>query len=257
MSVFARYARCYDLLYRDKDYAAEARFVDRLIQTHAPGARSILDLGCGTGAHAAALAGAGYRVHGVDRSPEMLGRSRERLARLPADASANLSFSEGDIRSVRLGETFDAVVALFHVVSYQTGDEDLRGCLAAAGAHLGKRGIFLFDCWYGPAVLHERPSVKVKRLEDDGLAVTRIAEPVMRPNENAVDVRYRVFARDKGTGAIEEFEETHRMRYLFKPEVETLFRDLRLAPVDCREWMTGREPGLSTWNVYFVARETG
>ncbi len=257
MSVFERYARCYDLLYRDKDYAAEALFVHRLIQAHSPGAQSILDLGCGTGAHAAVLAGEGYRVHGVDRSPAMLRRCRDRQARLPAGTAARLSFSEGDVRTVRLGESFDAVVALFHVVSYQTGDDDLKACLAAARAHVATHGIVLFDCWYGPAVLHERPAVRIKSLEDDGLAVTRIAEPEMHPNENRVDVHYRVFARDTESGAVEEIRETHRMRYLFKPEVESLLRDVRLAPVDCREWMTGREPGLSTWSVYFLAREAG
>jgi methylase of polypeptide subunit release factors len=66
MSVFGAYARYYDLLYRDKDYAAEAQYVHRLIQSHALGARSILELGCGTGAHAVLLAGEGYRIHGVD-----------------------------------------------------------------------------------------------------------------------------------------------------------------------------------------------
>ena len=72
MSVFDGYARYYDLLYRDKDYAAEARHVHDIIQRHSPGAHSILELGCGTGAHAIHLATMGYAIHGVDRSHEML-----------------------------------------------------------------------------------------------------------------------------------------------------------------------------------------
>ena len=44
MSVFDGYARYYNLLYRDKDYAAEARHVHDIIQKHASGARSILEL---------------------------------------------------------------------------------------------------------------------------------------------------------------------------------------------------------------------
>jgi len=56
MKVFENYARYYDLLYHDKDYNAEAKFVHQLLQIHAPETRSILELGCGTGSHAVLLA---------------------------------------------------------------------------------------------------------------------------------------------------------------------------------------------------------
>ena len=69
---FARYALCYDLLYRDKDYAAEAGYVGRLIRSATPAARSVLEFGCGTGRHARLLCTMGFDVHGVDRSPEMV-----------------------------------------------------------------------------------------------------------------------------------------------------------------------------------------
>jgi ubiquinone/menaquinone biosynthesis C-methylase UbiE len=51
-AVFADYAHYYDLLYRDKDYAAEAEYVVGLIRKFHPSARSILELGSGTGIHA-------------------------------------------------------------------------------------------------------------------------------------------------------------------------------------------------------------
>ena len=51
-SVFSSYARYYDLLYRDKDYAAEAEYVASLIRKFHPAARSIIELGSGTGIHA-------------------------------------------------------------------------------------------------------------------------------------------------------------------------------------------------------------
>ena len=51
--VFDRYARFYDVLYRDKDYAAECRYLERIFDRHSPRrVRSVLDLGCGTGGHA-------------------------------------------------------------------------------------------------------------------------------------------------------------------------------------------------------------
>src|SRR5450432_1981030 len=80
MSVFGAYSRYYDLLYRDKDYAAEASYVRSLIGQHCPAATSILDLGCGTGRHALLLAEHGYRVTGVDGSPDMLIAARSQAS---------------------------------------------------------------------------------------------------------------------------------------------------------------------------------
>ena len=84
--------------------------------------------------------------------------------------------------------------------------------------------------------------------------MTRIAEPVIHPNENLVDVNYQVFIQNKNSDAIEEFQETHRMRYLFQPEINRLLNQIGLKLVSSGEWMTGSESGLNTWGVYFVAQ---
>src|ERR1043166_5798427 len=70
--VFQEYSAYYDLLYRDKDYAAEAEYVARSIRSILPDARSILEFGSGTGRHGPLLASMGFDVHGIERSPEMV-----------------------------------------------------------------------------------------------------------------------------------------------------------------------------------------
>lgn len=249
--VFDTYARYYDLLYRDKDYAGEAAYVAAHIRQHAPEAARILELGCGTGAHAEHLARLGFTVYGVDLSEAMLVRAEERKVALPADIAARLTFAHGDVRTVRTGQTYDAVISLFHVMSYQTANADLDAAFATAAAHLRPGGLFLFDFWYGPAVLTQQPEVRVKRLEDEEIKVTRIAEPVMRVNENVVEVNYTVFIEVKATGQMEQVQETHRMRYLFLPEVqkytEKLFRQLQ-----CYHWITSNTLSGDTWSGVLV-----
>ncbi|QWV95078.1 class I SAM-dependent methyltransferase [Geomonas oryzisoli] len=247
MTVFGAYAHYYNLLYRDKDYTGEVEYLDGLIRRHLPSAGSVLDLGCGTGRHALLLAGRGYRVTGVDVSEEMLRTAR-------AQAVSATSFHQGDIRTIRLGENFDVVVSLFHVISYQSGNADLAAAFATVREHLRPGGIFIFDCWYGPAVLSDPPVVRVKRLEDEEVRIVRIAEPVLHPNENLVDVNYQVMVCHTGTGVTEELRETHRMRYLFLPELEAMLRQAGLHLDGAFEWMTGNTPGVDTWGVCCVVR---
>ena len=253
MSVFGAYSRYYNLLYKDKDYAGEAEYLHNLIGMHEPGTASILNLGCGTGRHDLLLAQMGYEVTGIDQSEGMLAIANSQLSVLDSQLPL-LSFKQGDIRTIRLNTTFDVVTALFHVMSYQATNDDLRAAFATARAHLKPGGIFIFDCWYGPAVLSDRPVVRVKRLEDETTFITRIAEPVMHPDDNIVDVNYQVLIRDKVSNEVEEVRESHRMRYLFRPEIGQLLGEAGLDIVEASEWLTGRQPGFDTWGVCFVMR---
>jgi SAM-dependent methyltransferase len=184
----------------------------------------------------------------------MLATAQERLAALPVTQQAKLKFLHGDVRSVRVDATFDAVVSLFHVVSYQTSNQDLAQMFATAKVHLKPGGIFLFDCWYGPAVLTDRPAVRIKRLQDEKIQVTRIAEPTLDPNQNQVEVNYQVFVCDLATNAVETINESHKMRYLFTPEIEALFTANGFNLIASGEWLTQKPPGFDTWGVYYVGQ---
>jgi SAM-dependent methyltransferase len=253
-AVFDVYARYYDLLYRDKDYAGEAEYVAAHIRKQTLQSKRILELGCGTGAHAEHLARMGYTVHGVDMSEAMLARAEARKIILPSEIAVRLSFGLGDVRTVRTGGTYDTVISLFHVMSYQTTTADLEAAFETASIHLQPGGLFLFDFWYGPAVLSDPPAVRVKRLGDNEIEVLRIAEPVMHHNENMVDVNYQVMITEIATGKLEQVRETHRMRYLFLPEITEHLAAHGFSLLQTEEWVSGKIPGSDTWGVCCVAR---
>ncbi len=253
---FGHYSRYYDLLYADKDYASETAYIQSLIQVHArQPVASLLELGCGTGIHALRLeAEAGLQVCGVDLSETMLEGARMRAAAMgvPED---RVSFQLGNACTFRIARKFDVVASLFHVVSYQTTEERLNAQFETAATHLGRDGLFIFDFWYGPAVLSQGPSVRAKRLSDERIAVTRLAEPVIRDTENVVDVNYDLFVLDRVTGVTTELRETHEMRYLFLPEVDRLLASHGFVRERAEEWMTGKSPSRDTWGVCVVARK--
>ena len=239
-------SRVYDLLYREKDYAGEVAYLLGLLAEHHGAVKAVLDLGCGTGRHAVHLLDSGLDVTGVELSPQMAERARE----VP-----RLNVFEGDVRHVRLGWRFDAVLALFHVVSYQTTIDDLERTFLTAAEHLDPGGLFVFDVWSTPAVLTQRPEVRTRRFADVELEVVRTAHPVERPHESVVEVKYSLVVTDRGTGLDHEIHETHVMRHLTSGEVELLARLSGFIVLRAEEYLTGAEPSDSTWGVSYVLRK--
>jgi len=115
-----------------------------------------------------------------------------------------------------------------------------------AAQHLRHDGVFIFDYWYGPGVLSDPPAIRQKRLENEDIEVFRIAEPVMHPNENVVDVNYCVQVKQKDNGKITELNETHRMRYLFIPEI-LQFSSPWFKVKTNFAWMKSSTPSFSDW----------
>jgi len=146
---------------------------------------------------------------------------------------------------------FDAVMALFHVVSYQTENAHVLQTFASAGRHLHPEGIFLFDVWHGPAVLKERPSVRVKRMEDENIRITRIAEPDLDTNSSVVTVDYTILIESKANCRFKQFHEKHRMRYFFPAEIALLAEQTGFSVERSEEFLSGNPPTEHTWGVAY------
>ncbi len=249
---FADYARYYDLLYRDKDYDGEADYVARTLRAAAPDTHSVLELGSGTGRHGRLLADRGFDVFGIERSPEMVA-SAEAAAAVTGPGRFNCAV--GDACAVRLERRFDAVIALFHVASYQTTDADLQAMFTTASEHLRTGGIFLFDVWHGPAVLAQRPERRVKRVADAALEVTRTATPRIDLERHTVNVIYDVECRDRSSAEVLRFSEDHLVRYLFPEEIAQLAAGAGMRVIKAEEFVTGRPPSSATWGVVYLLRK--
>lgn len=251
MNVFKDYSRYYDLLYRDKDYAAEADYISKLLKSLNPNGRTVLELGCGTGKHARLLLERGFQLHGIDRSPDMI----EIAQRGDPGSRQYISFQVGDIQTIRIERSFDFVISLFHVMSYQTSNDDFEAALATAYAHLLPAGYLVFDAWFGPGVLRDPPVVRVKRISEGQQYLLRIAEPTVFPNQNVVQVDYTIFMRDGHQDLFSTLQESHRMRYVFVPEIELMLSRVGFRLLRCATWMKECTPDLSTWNVVFIAQK--
>lgn len=246
-SVFNAYSRYYDLLYRDKDYVGEAAYIQNLLARNGIAKGDLLEFGSGTGLHGCLLAASGYTVHGIERSAAMVAKAQK---------APGFSCEQGDIATAKMDRTYDAVVSLFHVISYQTTNERLQAVFANAAKHLSSGGLFVFDFWYSPAVYTHKPSIRVKRMADEQVEITRIAEPVIHPNENRVDVNYTIYASELETGAVQTLQEIHPIRHFSLPEIDLLAGVHGFEHIQAEEFFTGDEPSEKTWGVCMVLRKT-
>jgi SAM-dependent methyltransferase len=142
MKMFGDLAWLWPVLSPKDDYVEVSEFIARAIQEHSRNrARTLLHMGCGGGHHDYTLK-KHFELTGVDMSPEMLGLAR--------DLNPEAAYIEGDMRDVRLGRQFDAVIIL-DSIGYMLSEAALREALTNACEHLKPGGVFLTFVEMNPA----------------------------------------------------------------------------------------------------------
>lgn len=240
--VFKLYSKYYNLFYADKQYGSEVAYIDGLIKKFSPGAMSILEYGSGTGGHGLLLQKLGYRMMGIERSEEMARIAQEKG--YPCEVADILEFQTDD--------TYDVCIALFHVISYINSNQDLIKLFSKTRKTLKQNGLFIFDVWYSPAVMYQKPEVRIKKVSDAEVQVTRLAQPVMDDLRNIVTVNYDVFIKNKADDKVFELFESHPMRHFSYPELDLLAQHTGFAIVKGEEFLTGAPATNKTWGVNFI-----
>ena len=252
---FGEYAACYDLLYRDKDYAAEAAFVAGLIGRYfADSARALnlIDLACGTGRHIIEFARLGYGVEGSDAAAPMIAQARK------AGMAAGLTvkfYNETFQTCDRIGKQYDVALAMFASLNYLTSYDDAGLALRNIGKLLTADGIFIFDMWNGDAVEKDYSPRREKRVRGDNLEVLRVSETVLNPAEQTAVVDFHITLTRNGATAC-EFSERHPLRYFHLQEMNDLLHANGMEVLVRCPFMEPEKPVTAAdWNVTYVVRK--
>lgn len=245
---FDQYSNYYNLLNHNKDYTSEAEYISACLRKYLDNPKEILEFGSGTGGHGLLLQKMGYNIFGIERSEKMVSEAKQR----------GFKCQQGDIIEFSTGlKKYDAVISLFHVISYISDNASLISVFRNAADSIKPGGLFIFDVWYSPAVLTLKPETRIRRAENDRISVLRYAEPISECNKNIVNVRYTILVRNKATGTVEEFEEIHPMRHFSYPEIDLISKFTDFSVVRAEEFLTGQEPSEKTWGVNFILRKNG
>lgn len=218
MTQFSGYAKYYDDMYQTKEYKAETDLIESVFTRYSPGpVKKVLSLGCGTGTYEIELAKRGYQVTGVDLSPHMLAEAKRKID--TAGMANQITLVESDIRHLpELGD-FDAVMMMFNIAGYLHTPADLTAVAQGVAKHLPSGGVFLFDAWYGPAVVADPPSDRTRVIEKDGAQITRVTKGSLDQEKKLVNITFEV-TEVKGGVTTESVTEDHPMRYWDEAELK-------------------------------------
>jgi SAM-dependent methyltransferase len=197
--VFTGSASFYDELYSFRDFEREARQTLALARRSARAPiRSVLDVGCATGDHAAAIARLGKcEAWGIDLDRALVAQAKRKHR-------AHRFLAE-DMRRARLGRTFDLVTSLYGVVAYARTKRGLAATAKTIARHLTPGGVAVVQPWHFREDYEAKPAARV--VEQGDVRIARAAVSIVRGGEVEMRVAY-VLARG---ARVRVSEETHRV----------------------------------------------
>ena len=251
MKVFNKYADFYDSYYKKNDYNGEITFVLNLAKQSSISPFTVLDIGCGTGGHLIPFVKRGLTATGFDLSEIMINKAKEKIKKSGIKANVQV----GDARTYRDGNKYDIVVSLFAVMGYLTSNKDFLSGLKTAMIHLNENGLFVFDVWFGPAVLHQMPETRIQEFEKDELRIIRLVRPELDVIKQIVTINYDIL-EFKNERTVKVVKESHKMRYLFIQELKFLLENAGLKLIKACPFMdSSRTPTIDDWNITIVAKK--
>ena len=143
---------------------------------------------------------------------------------------------------------------MFAVLGYQLENADVLSALRTARRHLRSSGLLVFDVWYGPAVLRERPSQRLEIASIPNGQIIRAAWGELDALHQLCYVHYRVWRLEENR-LLAATEESHTVRLFFPLELALFlecsgFGLIRLGAFPDFE----RDPAETIWSVLGVAR---
>ena len=224
--MFDASAAFYDELYSFRNFRTEANQALSLAraatmrQVH-----SVLDLGCATGDHAAAMAAGGMAdVWGVDVDRRLVRQARQKHPKLRLRVA--------DMLTMRLGRVFDAILCLYGVAAYARTPPRLRTLARNVTRHLSPGGVAVIQPWHMRGEYVPGPTARVVELPH--VRIARAAAAVVRGHRVVLKVAYVV---ERG-GTLVASDETHQLGLFSAQE----YRDA-LIDAGLRVRWTAKGPG--------------
>lgn len=251
-SNFKKYAKIYDIIYRNKDYCGECDFLLKIFKRFLKSdGKDILDLSSGTGGHIIPLAKLGYNIFAQDASLDML-----KIAKNKAKDYKNIKFIGCyPMQRFNHNQKFDIVITMFSSIDYVTRIKDLIRTLANVKKCLKPNGLFIFDFWNKQCVERSYSADKRNEYSSGQDKVVRISKTSLEKLKSIAKIRYtcQYFHKDK---PLDSFQEIHRMRYHNISTMQSYLKSAGFEVLGCFPFgqMNSKIDLVKDWNISIVAK---
>lgn len=137
--IYKGFASAYDYLMQDTPYDEWYEHLKDLLKDLK--GKEILDLACGTGEMTNRLAKDGYKVLGVDLSPEMLEMAQEKAY----SKNLKVHYVQQDMTTLELFHKYDAIISYCDGFNYIQSEDHLKNVFSKVYDYLKPEGLFIFD----------------------------------------------------------------------------------------------------------------
>lgn len=242
--IYQRYASIYDRSGQRRFSLRMVPYVETVLARHGVQGCSLIDVACGTGTFACAMAAKGWDVIGVDGSEAMLAQARAKAE----ERGVSIRWMQQDMRSLKLDGRASLVTCLYDSLNYMLTSDDLLQAFRSAYRCLEPGGWYLFDMntaycfaslWDGDTYVHDSPDLTV------------LISGAYDEHRQRVHATVTWFERrgDLWTKESEEHEEQ-----AYPPEqIATHLQDAGFVVEGCYDCFTLREPDEESLRIFWVA----
>lgn len=224
--MYTKTAAYYDALYRFRDYPAQAARLRELLAREHPSARTLLDVGCGTGQHLELLRPT-YTVEGLDLDPALLEVARARCPEVPLHLA--------DMAEFQLAHRFDVIICLFSAIGYVKTVDRLYRSIATWARHLEPGGVIVVEPWFTPDT-YWTGRLTLNVVDEPELKVAWMYTSEREDRLSILDIHYLVGTRD----GVEHLTERHEIGLFTREEHLDAFRQAGLTVDDQPGELFGR-----------------
>jgi hypothetical protein len=132
-------------------------------------------------------------------------------------------------------------------------DNDLEATFRQVRRHLNVGGVFIFDFWYGPAVLRNPPQPRMKSIQMGENYIERTSIPEWDQGSSVVCVNHDLKITNLVSGRTTREREQHFVRFFSSKRLESKLTTSGFEVKRFGEWLTGNPPSDSTFGIYAIA----
>ncbi|WP_428079440.1 class I SAM-dependent DNA methyltransferase [Candidatus Pelagibacter sp.] len=245
--IFSKYAKYYDVLYKNKSYKKEANYIEKIINKYAGKKLRILELGCGSGGHAFELQKKGHSITALDTSKKMIEIANKK------NSKNEITFIQKDLKKFTSNKKFDVIILLFHVVNFLKQKNELKILARNSYQNLKKNGIIIFDFIHLNGVISDKPKKKIKIIKNKNLIITRKTKPFFIKYKKLFNVEFEMII-NKNNKLIEKFYEIHELRLHTLYEIKKIFKN-KFSVINIFKWMKYSKISNKDWfGLYILKR---